>query len=718
MCRRFSATGDHGLTVPGAAGAVCRSVVVALVLAALPQTLLAFNLAGRRWATDHIPVTVRLDKPGRPRDGSTEWAACAEGSLAVWNTALAPTAIRLVPVPGNLFSPIGLDGVNSIGFAREPFGMSFGSSVLSLTQTLAIVRDGDDETVEADVLVNAAQPFGCYRGPISAGSPFHDLQRTVTHALGHVVGLEHSDVTVEPLPTMMHAWTGDVETLQLSDVQAALSVGGVATVGIPFPPRNVTLSFYQSLEGEYRDTLQREQNNQGFVDAEGSAVWFPEWLRYVLNGCGAEQATTRVLMQIRGEGIQPVCAQVQASDFAFPPRNQSLDFLRALDDFYRDELGRNVELSYVDLEGKAVWLSEYLRYRVNGTSDVSGRNQVLQQIRDAAGSGGTPAPTPALCDNIRYSITDLGLVLSATQAGQPDPLAPVANPTSLLLNDGRVRLFFTNAGEGIASAISNDGIVFEYEEIRISGPDANALGAPTGPSRVFRMPDGRVRIYIGSSHSGVSSWTSNDEGQTWTLDPGERISQAQAEMDAIQKLSIVALLDGAYRGYFGPAPQSHPNLLPTTEGPPDHWLRSATSSDLLNWQVEDGILIGPGAPALLASVREVEPLLRSNGCLTLFYQLNKPQAAGITDFEGIAVVGYSTSSDGRTFTEQFPLITTRDPAGPDVLEMADGSWLLYHDSTTSANEYGHGIRVARLTSKAAASTDNSPDRTPISDPTH
>jgi len=131
-------------------------------------------------------------------------------------------------------------------------------------------------------------------------------------------------------------------------------------------------------------------------------------------------------------------------------------------------------------------------------------------------------------------------------------------------------------------------------------------------------------------------------------------------------------------------------------GPPDNWLRSATSSDLLQWDVEPGVLIGPGAAILIASAREVDPVLRNDGCLTLFYQLNKPEDAGITDFEGVAVVGYSTSNDGLSFTEQFPLITTRDPAGPDVLTMPDGSWLFYHDST-DPDDYGNGIRVGRLT---------------------
>ena len=77
------------------------------------------------------------------------------------------------------------------------------------------------------------------------------------------------------------------------------------------------------------------------------------------------------------------------------------------------------------------------------------------------------------------------------------------------------------------------------------------------------------------------------------------------------------------------------------------------------------------------------------------HQLNKPQDAGIHDFTGVAVIGYSTSADGMTFRKQFVLINVRDPAGPDVLRLSDGTYLMYHDSTDYAG-YGHGIRVGRL----------------------
>ena len=149
---------------------------------------------------------------------------------------------------------------------------------------------------------------------------------------------------------------------------------------IPFPPRDQTLNFFLTLEDTYRDTLGRPQDNQGFVDAEGSAVWFPEWLRYVLNQCTVTEASNRVLMQIRGQGIQPVCGSAPAGVINFPPRNQSLDFLSTLDAFYRDELNRTVQLSHIDLEGKAVWLQEYQRYRVNTCSHSQAQQRVLSQI--------------------------------------------------------------------------------------------------------------------------------------------------------------------------------------------------------------------------------------------------------------------------------------------------------------------------------------------------
>lgn len=75
---------------------------------------------------------------------------------------------------------------------------------------------------------------------------------------------------------------------------------------IPFPPRNEGLVFMLELQAKYRDSL-RAPAGSSYIDNEGAVVWVLEYLRYRLNGCGHGDATTKVFMQIRGQGIQPVC---------------------------------------------------------------------------------------------------------------------------------------------------------------------------------------------------------------------------------------------------------------------------------------------------------------------------------------------------------------------------------------------------------------------------
>ncbi len=75
---------------------------------------------------------------------------------------------------------------------------------------------------------------------------------------------------------------------------------------IPFPPRNEGLLFMNELDNTYRDALRRSLGSS-FINNEGAVVWVLEYLRYRLNGCNHGDATTKVLQQIRGQGIQPVC---------------------------------------------------------------------------------------------------------------------------------------------------------------------------------------------------------------------------------------------------------------------------------------------------------------------------------------------------------------------------------------------------------------------------
>jgi hypothetical protein len=69
-----------------------------------------------------------------------------------------------------------------------------------------------------------------------------------------------------------------------------------------------------------------------------------------------------------------------------PVQGDSVNSVFFSDDYFgtpygAQTLARTVVLSYIDLEGKAVWLQEYLRYRVNGCSDAEGLSRVQQRIR-------------------------------------------------------------------------------------------------------------------------------------------------------------------------------------------------------------------------------------------------------------------------------------------------------------------------------------------------
>lgn len=368
-------------------------VAAAVAVVSVTHSLVAFNITlNRRWPADAIVMELQLGAASGLANGAASWDDCAATGLTAWNPHLAPAGISFATVLGNR-TPAAPDMVNTVFFADDIFGTPFGESTLAVEQSWTIDGGGGIRTsVESDIIFNNAKPFNCFSGPNTFGAGpegpagASDLGRVITHEGGHTLGLGHPDDIGQMVPAIMNAFVSDIDSLQVDDITGAQTLYSIAVAGIPFPPRDQVLTFFLALEAEYRDGLGRQQNNPGFVDAEGSAVWFPEWLRYVLNDCSAEDAATRVLLQIRGQGIQPVCGVVPPGTIFFPPRNLSVDFLTTLDNFYRDELGRGVLQSYIDAEGKAVWLQEYLRYRVNGCGHDTALANVLTQIR----GGGIP----------------------------------------------------------------------------------------------------------------------------------------------------------------------------------------------------------------------------------------------------------------------------------------------------------------------------------------
>ena len=103
-----------------------------------------------------------------------------------------------------------------------------------------------------------------------------------------------------------HAVATQNTLAQITSNGGTLVCAATPAGAIPFPPRNEGLVFMNELDNTYRNSLGRSLGTS-FVNNEGAVVWVLEYLRYRLNGCNHGDATTKVLQQIRGQGIQPVC---------------------------------------------------------------------------------------------------------------------------------------------------------------------------------------------------------------------------------------------------------------------------------------------------------------------------------------------------------------------------------------------------------------------------
>ena len=234
---------------------------------------------------------------------------------------------------------------------------------------------------------------------------------------------------------------------------------------------------------------------------------------------------------------------------------------------------------------------------------------------------------------------------------------PIADPTATILDDGRIRLYAFAQEIGIVSAVSDNGRVFSEESgVRIPGTEA-------GQPRVWRLPDGRWRMYV-SKVKEIASFTS-DDGLNFIKDPGVRLTAQAAGLPAISSPSIVEVEPGLWRMYYS-------TLAVPGTGPGGKRSGSATSTDLLEWKVDPGWRLGEGATYLTESAEHPFPVVAPDGSVSLFY--GKFQAS-----QGSAPDGLwrATSVDGLTFTDEAytGLYFGNDP---EVLMLPNGERIIYY----------------------------------------
>lgn len=369
-------------------GAQVRRIVWLVVFAAAAvsaSSVLAYVFIGIRWPDGPIVMHLQLGSQEiNLIDDSGSWNRTVEFALGEWNTHLDDTGVEFRVVRDSTASIASLNGTNNVFWSSTIFGRSFGDSIGWAQWSY----DSSDLTTETDVIINSTKSWNSYRGPLrrsSSGARLSDIRRVALHEFGHALGLNHPNEAGQSVLAQMNSSTSDFDTLSIDDANGARALYGAPLFEeVNFPPRDDSFNFRRSLEDIYRVDLQRVATSS-FVDLEGAVVWTQEYLRYRANQCSHASATDRTFMQIRGQGIQPVCGLSAGGTVLFPPRDDSLNFRNALERVYFSELGRSGHATFVDNEGDVVWIQEYLRLRVNGYNHQDATNQVIEDIRRAAG---------------------------------------------------------------------------------------------------------------------------------------------------------------------------------------------------------------------------------------------------------------------------------------------------------------------------------------------
>jgi len=281
---------------------------------------------------------------------------------------------------------------------------------------------------------------------------------------------------------------------------------------------------------------------------------------------------------------------------------------------------------------------------------------------------------------VPFTVADLGVTI-----------AGAADPTAILLPDGRVRLYYAASppGEAQASAIASDGVHFTVEpRSRLT----SGYGVAGPHMRIVRLADGRWRLFFNTAPrataQGIGSAISSD-GLTFAVEPGLRITVAAAGVGPdLSTGDVVAMPDGRYRMYFSSFSYANDGTGILTV----NVVRSAVSSDLLTWTVDPGVRIGAGAPFVTGSGEHPAALLNADGSVSLFYGRRSP-------IGGLLV---ATSRDGLMFSSEWVLIGQGDfgQMGPAldsaVVRLADGTILLYHSDRDNAAGVNM-VKIKRLT---------------------
>ncbi len=359
---------------------ICGALAALILCVTTMESPRGFALLANKWPNGTVTMHLQLGGgSGTLIDGSTSFNQVATNALATWNTHI--DLVKFSAVQDSTVSRGDGTGTNNVFFDSAVYGRAFDRNTLALSTSW--YNTATNNKLEGDVVFNNTKSWSSYRGNLrtSGGTTLNDFQRVALHEFGHILGLDHPDENGQNTTALMNSIISNLDALAADDIAGARSLYGVeVTSNISFPPRNEPNDFFNQLIAVYRDELRAGQVTT-YVDPEGIVVWLIEYTRYRVGLCDHSTAQTRVFSAIDNTGVYGVCALTPAGAIPFPPRNEGLNFMTALQVKYRDDLRRGAGSSFVDNEGAVVWVLEYLRYRLNSCSHGDATTKVFMQIR-------------------------------------------------------------------------------------------------------------------------------------------------------------------------------------------------------------------------------------------------------------------------------------------------------------------------------------------------
>ena len=353
----------------------CGALAALIICVTTMASPSGFSLLANKWPNGTVTMHLQLGSgSGTLIDGSTSWNQVATNALATWNTNI--DLVKFSAVNDSTVSRGDGTGTNNVFFDSAVYGRSFGRNTLAIATSW--YNTASNAKIEGDVVFNNAEQWNSYRGNLRTANDFY---RVALHEFGHVLGLDHPDESGQRVTAVMNSIISNLDALAADDIAGARALYGAGvTSNISFPARNEPNDFFNQLISLYRDELRAAQVTT-YIDPEGTVVWLTEYARYRVGLCDHSSAQTRVFSAIDNTGVYGVCALTPAGTIPFPPRNEGLEFINALQVKYRDGLRAAAGSSYINSEGAVVWVLEYLRYRLNSCSHGDATTKVFMQIR-------------------------------------------------------------------------------------------------------------------------------------------------------------------------------------------------------------------------------------------------------------------------------------------------------------------------------------------------